>query len=156
VPRTCLACNSPQREEIDNALAAGHSFRDIAGRFSLSRSALHRHKNHVAQAIVEASEKREEKLGDNLVGEMRRLQQKAWDLLARTEAEGDSRGAIVALREVRECLRSLGEMLSLAPNGIDLTTIPDDLLREEAERRNLKLELVIHVVTDPPLGAPKP
>lgn len=33
--------------------------------------------------------------------EMRRVQHRAWELLARTESEGDHRGAIVALREVR-------------------------------------------------------
>ena len=46
--------------------------------------------------------------------EMRRVQRKAWELLAKTEADGDNRGAIVALREVRECIRALGDMLSLA------------------------------------------
>jgi len=54
-----------------------------------------RHKNHVAQAIVKASEKREEQLGDNLLDEMRRVQRKAWELLARTESEGDHRASIV-------------------------------------------------------------
>jgi hypothetical protein len=42
------------------------------------------------------------------------VQRKAWELLAKTESEGDHRGAIVALREVRECLESLGEMLAKA------------------------------------------
>jgi hypothetical protein len=45
---------------------------------------------------------------------LRRVQQKAWELLAKMEAEGDLRGSIVALREVRECVESLGEMLSRA------------------------------------------
>jgi hypothetical protein len=40
--------------------------------------------------------------------------QKAWELLGKTESEGDHRGSIVALREVRECLESLGEMLAKA------------------------------------------
>jgi hypothetical protein len=65
---------------------------------------------------VKAGERREERLGDSVLDEMRRVQRKAWELLARTESEGDHRGAIVALREVRECLESLGEMLGKAPN----------------------------------------
>jgi hypothetical protein len=76
-----------------------------------------RHKTHLSQAILKAGERREERLGDNLLDEMRRLQQKAWELLARTESEGDHRGAIVALREVRECLESLGEMLAKVPSS---------------------------------------
>jgi hypothetical protein len=61
---------------------------------------------------VKAGERREERLGETLLDEMRRVQRKAWELLAKTESEGDHRGSIVALREVRECLESLGEMLS--------------------------------------------
>lgn len=45
---------------------------------------------------------------------MRRVQRKAWELLSRTESEGDHRASIVALREVRECLESLGAMLAKA------------------------------------------
>jgi hypothetical protein len=37
---------------------------------------------------------------------MRRVQRKAWELLAKTESEGDHRGSIVALREVREFRRT--------------------------------------------------
>ena len=119
MPRTCLACSSPERIVIDKALVAGEPLRNIAKRVSISQAGLLRHKNHVAHAIVRASRKREERLSDNLLDEMRHVQHKAWELLARTESEGDHRGAIVALREVRECIESLGEMLAKAetPNG---------------------------------------
>ncbi|HEV3483004.1 MAG TPA: hypothetical protein VGR97_11840 [Candidatus Acidoferrales bacterium] len=63
---------------------------------------------------MKASERHEEQLGDDLLDEMRRVQQKAWELLAKTESEGDHRASIVALREVRECLESLGVMLARA------------------------------------------
>ena len=112
MPRTCLACSSPEREAIDKALVAGESFRNIAKRVSISPAGLLRHKNHVSQAITKASERREEQLGDNLLDEMRRVQRKAWELLGKTEFEGDYRASIVALREVRECLESLGDMLA--------------------------------------------
>ena len=114
MPRTCLACSSPERLAIDEALVQGEPLRNIAQRVSISPAGLLRHKNHVAQAIVKASEKREELLGDSLLDEMRRVQRKAWELLGQAESEGDHRGAIVALREVRECLESLGEMLAKA------------------------------------------
>jgi hypothetical protein len=58
--------------------------------------------------------RREERLGDSLLDQMRRVHHKAWELLARMESEGDHRGSIVALREVRECLESLGAMLARA------------------------------------------
>ena len=81
----------------------------------------------------------EERLGATLLDEMRRLQRKAWELIARTESEGDHRGSIVALREVRECLESLGEMLAKADaaNGVrehekdwDYSLLRDEELRQ--------------------------
>ena len=114
MPRTCLACASPNREAIDKALANGTPLREIEGQWDISRSALDRHKSHVAGAIVKAQERREQRAGENLLDEMRRVQRKAWELLSKTEDDGDHRGSIVALREVRECLESLGEMLARA------------------------------------------
>ena len=114
MPRTCLACASPERREIDKALAIGEPFRRIASRASISEASLRRHKSHVALAITKVQEKREEKLGDNLLEEMHRVQRKAWELLGKMEAEGDHRGSVVALREARECMESLGEMLARA------------------------------------------
>ena len=114
MPRTCLACSSPDREVIDKALVAREPLRNIAKRVSISPAGLLRHKSHVAHAVVKAQTQREERVGESLLDEMRRVQRKAWELLARTESEGDHRGSIVALREVRECLESLGEMLATA------------------------------------------
>jgi hypothetical protein len=45
VPRTCSVCGHPQRPEIDQALAAQESYRDIAGRFGTSKFALQRHRH---------------------------------------------------------------------------------------------------------------
>lgn len=114
MPRTCLACASPERAGIDKALVAGESFRRIASRVSISEASLRRHKSHVCEAIEKASEKREEKLGGSLLDEMQRVQKKAWELLGKMETEGDHRGSVVALREVRECLESLDTMLARA------------------------------------------
>jgi transposase len=142
MPRTCSACSSPEREAIDKALVVGESFRNIAERVSISPAALFRHKNHVANTIGKAQAHHEERLGETLLDEMRRVQKKAWELLARTESEGDHRGSIVALREVRECLESLGEMLAKADavNGgpvqdgrMDLSRLTDEQLRQLEE-----------------------
>ena len=134
MPRSCLACASPERASIERALVSREPLRNISKRVSISPAGLLRHKRHVAQAIVRASEKREERLGDNLLDEMRRVPSKAWELLAKAESEGDHRASIVALREVRECLESLGEMLAKAeaPQRIPVTLAQR---LEEARRR---------------------
>ena len=83
---------------------------------------------------MKAAERREERIGDNILDEMRRVLDKAWELLGKAEAEGDHRASIVALREVRECLESLGKMLAKAeaPQGISVTLAKR---LEEAKRR---------------------
>ena len=104
MPRTCLACASSNRVEIDKALANGTSLRDIAGRWGVSRSALDRHKSHVALTITKVQEKREEKLGESPLDQIQRVQRKLWEVLAKMEAQEDHRGSVVALRKIRECM----------------------------------------------------
>lgn len=112
--QTCKACKHPQRKAIDASLAAGESFRNIEKRFAISAAALFRHKAHASAQIVKASERREERFGQKLVDELLRINRKAWELLAKMEVEGDHRGSVVALREVRECVATQDEMLSRA------------------------------------------
>ena len=55
MPRNCKACNHRKREEIDRALIKGDSFRDVAGRYRVSKSALQRHKeDHLQVAVRQA------------------------------------------------------------------------------------------------------
>jgi hypothetical protein len=110
MPRTCLACSSPERENIDNALVSGEPLRNIAKRVSISPAGLLRHKCHVALTIARAQERRHERLGDSIFAEMRCVLEKGRELLEIFEAEGDMRGAIVALREVRATLEALDTM----------------------------------------------
>jgi len=53
------------------------------------------------------------------------------------ELEGDTRGAVVALREARECLETLAGMLS--GKNLDLASVSDDAILEEARRRGLNI-----------------
>jgi hypothetical protein len=117
MPRTCLACSNSEREAIDQALVVGEPLRNIAKRVSISPAGLLRHKTHVAGTIAKAQERREEKLSDSIHAEMRRVLAKAWELLAKMESAGDYRGAIVASREVRECLESLNGLVTKAEDG---------------------------------------
>jgi len=44
MPRPCPICQHPEREAIDQALAAQEPYREIAERFRTSLATLHRHK----------------------------------------------------------------------------------------------------------------
>lgn len=114
MPRTCLACSSPNRVAIDTALASGEALRNIAKRVSISPTALLRHKAHVGQAIVKASEKREESIGNAVSNRLEKLYQRAERILSDAEASGDGRLALAALREVRETLAGIYSLASKA------------------------------------------
>jgi hypothetical protein len=73
----------------------------------------------------------------DIAGRFSRLRAKAWELLKRAEDEGDTRGAVVALREARECLETLAGMLS--GKNLDLASVSDDAILEEARRRGLNI-----------------
>jgi hypothetical protein len=56
MPRTCTICEHPKIEQINKAVMRQHSFRSIAARYELSKSALHRHmKRHVTKALRQLS-----------------------------------------------------------------------------------------------------
>jgi hypothetical protein len=97
---------------IDKALASGTPYRHISAQFRISSSSLVRHRSHVVSVIAKAQERREERIGDGIFEELRRVLRKAWELLSKAESEGDTRGAVVALREVRASLETIDAMQS--------------------------------------------
>jgi hypothetical protein len=112
MPRTCLACSSPNRAAIDTAIAKGEPLREIAEKSRISISALHRHKTHAGQAIVKASEKREESIGESIMTRLEKLYQRAEKVLNDAETSGDGRLALASIREVRETLGGLFALVS--------------------------------------------
>jgi hypothetical protein len=137
MPRTCLACQSPRREEIDAALVTGEPLRNIAKHVSISVTAIYRHKEHVGAAIVKAQERRGERHEDNLHTQIGRVQAKLWAMLAKMEAEGDHRGAVVALREIRESLEAIDRMMTRAqgsPSEQDFNSRIREGIREGHKR----------------------
>src|SRR5215469_16718661 len=153
MPRTCLACSHSEREAIDKALVSGEPLRNIAKRVSISPAGLLRHKSHVATTIIKAQERRDEKLGDSIFDEIKRLQGKALELLAKMESEGDYRGAIVAAREVRECLQSQSALLTKAEGGSGGISITIQCMRETAqlqEGRTVKGEAATETAPNEP------
>lgn len=114
--RTCTVCQHSLRDEIDSLIVSGCSFRDISGRYELSKSALGRHaSSHVAEAIAKASDLAAVVTADQLVGELRRLREVTAAVLAEAREEGDhaaALGAIARLEKQAElCGRLAGELV---------------------------------------------
>jgi hypothetical protein len=100
MPRTCTVCSHVRHDEIDRRLLAGEAFRNIAKRVSLSPAALFRHSRHLPADLIQAHRANEIARGDDLVWELQGLASEARRLQAKAEADGDTRTAIAALREL--------------------------------------------------------
>jgi hypothetical protein len=73
VANTCSVCKHPKRRAVDGELVRGTSYRDIAGRFGLSSSAVERHMSHVAELVAKGRDAADALSAEVLMGELREL-----------------------------------------------------------------------------------
>jgi hypothetical protein len=59
MPRTCTICTHPERAAIDKALVDGQAYRDIAGHYGTSKTALQRHKEDHLRDLLAAARQRQ-------------------------------------------------------------------------------------------------
>jgi hypothetical protein len=112
MPRVCTVCSHPQRREIDECLVSGQSNRGIAKRFGLDDAAVFRHRNaHLPAALTRAAEAETVARADDLLAQVRDLQQRALAILEQAESDGDARTALLAVREARGNLELLASLL---------------------------------------------
>jgi hypothetical protein len=110
--RVCTVCGHPDREAIEGALVAGETYRTIADRSGLSKTALIRHKaEHLPAAIAQATAAAAVVHGDTLLDQVRDLQRRALGILDKAEAANDLRTALLAIREARGNLELLAKLL---------------------------------------------
>ena len=111
MPRKCTICEHPQVEKINTALLDGVSLRDLAGQYSVSKTALFRHKNeHIPTVLTQAQEAQEIAKADNLLAQVAELRDKALSILERAEQAGDLKTALQGIKEARSCLELLAKL----------------------------------------------
>ncbi len=105
----CTVCDHPERKAIDAALAAS-SERSIAQQWSLSDSAVHRHKtNHVQAAVARAIARREDLGAEALLGKLSGCVDVLEASLRDARAEGDHAAVARVVKELRETIVRLGQ-----------------------------------------------
>ncbi len=111
--RTCTVCVHPEREAIDEALVAGESTGKLAGRYrTIDERAFRRHRaNHLPAALARAHEAEEATRADDLLSQVRDLQDRALAILDKAEDAGELRTALGAIREARGNLELLAKLL---------------------------------------------
>jgi len=126
MPQTCTICTHPQRLQIERALVAGTSVRDIAGQYGPSKTAIGRHRTHVVESIARSREAKELVRTGALLDDVRAGEQRAEDLYANAQEilnralkDNDGRTALQAIRtavsvmgEARGYMELRGELTS--------------------------------------------
>ncbi|MGA7741810.1 MAG: hypothetical protein WCE40_08225 [Polyangia bacterium] len=166
MPRTCTICKHPNRHEIDQALVSGRSFRDVAGQYETSPSAVHRHRSHVLPAVAEAKQAKDDAHADSLRGKLAELEATAHRIAAKAEAKHDLKTALTAIRELTRLVELSARMQGELPaQPVAVTVAPPKpmTLEEAAEiikrapalaRRAQELGLFSEGATSPPAGGP--
>lgn len=96
MPPVCTVCRLPDesRQKAEEALLAGGTLRDIAGRFEVSKTALQRHADaHLPAKLVKAQEGRELASAETLIEKLERYEKEALRLAKKAEDAGDLRTA---------------------------------------------------------------
>jgi hypothetical protein len=119
VTRTCTICGHERRSEIDRALVGSESFRNIAKRFSVSTSALHRHRNeHIPGRLLKAKDAEELTQADALRAELEYVKSDAERLKTKAEQDGDYKTALSACDRALKALElqaKLAQLINDAP-----------------------------------------
>ena len=109
----CTVCDHDQRAAIETALAVA-SVRDIAGRFGLSKSAVHAHKQkHLEPAIRRVIASREELGASALVEKLLAYVEDAESGIELAKANGDLTGLARCIKEAHGVVLSLGKTIGV-------------------------------------------
>jgi hypothetical protein len=119
--RSCTVCRHPERERIEELLLRNKlSLRTVAERTGTSAWALHRHKGHLAQAVIEAAEIAG---ASSLLARIEGVLAEVQDIATKAKRSKDWPAALQALKELRNCLQLIGRVsgeLQPQPNAGEL------------------------------------
>jgi hypothetical protein len=134
MPRSCPICDHEDLDEIDAALASNERIRTIAERWSVRKTALMRHRNeHLPFSAIEAKEAEakeaeakeaeEDAPADDLLDQVRELQERALATLEEAEEAEDLNAALRAIREVKGTL----ELMKKPLNELDERSVDENV-----------------------------
>jgi hypothetical protein len=136
MPQICTICRHPHRLQIEQALVGGITLRTVSDQYGPSKTALLRHRSHVAGAIAARVQAQESVRTGTLLQDVRagegraeRLYAQAEEILSSALKDKDRRTALQAIRtaidvmgEARGYLELRGELVGEL--GRDRTVAP--------------------------------
>ena len=135
MPRRCTICSHKNIEEINKELVNGKPFRDIAGQFNISKSALERHKaKHLPGDLIKSKRIEEVVQADNIVERLINLTNETMQIYNEVKKIKDYDLALKAIaraeKQAELQAKLLGELqqegavnLIMAPEWIELRQV---------------------------------
>ena len=109
--QACTVCTHPDAVLINEALIIEKvSNRSVAKQYGVDHNAVQRHRKHVPQLLVKASQAMEVAQADDLLDQVRDLQRRALTILDKAEAADELRTALAAIAQARGNLELLGKL----------------------------------------------
>jgi hypothetical protein len=157
--RTCTVCSHESRYEIDTILVdRSKPYRDIAGQFGVSKTAVGRHvsEGHISELIALASDAERAAKADTLLDRIEALQSRTEAILASLEGTDLYSVQLAAIREMRHNLELIGEVtkelnrtptlnLHLNPEWLEIRTAIVVALERHPEARTAVLRALDRV-----------
>lgn len=112
--RECTVCSHPDVFTINEHLVGiggKLSLRNIAKQFDVNYQAVNRHRQHIPQLLVKASQAMEVADADDLLAKVEELRVKAMDVLTEAEEAHDYRVMLAAIDRASKQLELLAKLL---------------------------------------------
>lgn len=144
----CSICIHEKRTEIDQALLLSKlPIRDISGHYALSKSALHRHKEHIAKDLINAHHADVACQAEELLQKLLDLKNDAERITIKAETESDLKTALSGIREQSRIVEILAKIsgqiqqphVALTVNNLSLAKIYNRLGRKIEEEIEINL-----------------
>jgi hypothetical protein len=149
MPQVCTICRHPRRVEIEQALLNRTALRTISDHFGPSKTALLRHREHIASTLAPQTQAREAARTRTLLQDIRasegradRLYAHAENILTAALQDQDRRSALQAIRAAVDVM---AEARSLMQVRGELT----GELQREANLSGLQIQIVCPSAPDP-------
>lgn len=125
MPQACSVCTHEQRAAIDQQLIERVSLRNIAERFSVSVTALHRHKTggHIAERLAQAQAAQEVSQADDLLAQARGLQAEAHRIKDKAETAGDLKTALAGIAQLVKIIELLARLRGELQEGATVNVV---------------------------------
>ena len=128
MPRRCTICTHPERHAIHKALVGGGTFRNIAGRFRISTTALFRHKrDHLPVHLAKAREAEEIDEAIDVIQQLKAINAACLEVLTKARASNNDSTLLRAVDRIQRQIELQARLLGELQEGraVNIVVLPE-------------------------------